>query len=51
MTGSLKKLVEMGEEVDLQVDRSDEMLLEIGEDARRLKNRYPAETIVPEGGE
>jgi hypothetical protein len=28
-----------------------EILLEIGEDARRLKNRYLKETIVPEGGE
>jgi hypothetical protein len=28
-----------------------EILLEIGEDARRLKNRYLKETVVPEGGE
>lgn len=27
------------------------VLREIAEDARRLKNRYPKETVVPEGGE
>lgn len=27
------------------------VLLEIAEDARRLENRYPKETVVPEGGE
>jgi hypothetical protein len=29
----------------------EEILAEIAEDARRLKNRYPKETVVPEGGE
>ncbi|HEY7698936.1 MAG TPA: hypothetical protein VIE88_11000 [Vicinamibacteria bacterium] len=32
-------------------EASQRVLLEIGEDARRLKNRYSKETIVPEGGE
>ena len=33
------------------VEKVQEVLLEIAEDARRLKNRYPKETVVPEGGE
>jgi hypothetical protein len=33
------------------VQKVQEVLLEIAEDARRLKNRYPKETVVPEGGE
>jgi hypothetical protein len=34
-----------------ETTESQEILLEIGEDARRLKNRYLKETVVPEGGE
>jgi len=33
------------------VDRGETILLEIAEDARKLENRYPKETVVPEGGE
>ncbi len=51
MRRSQKELVESRREVDLEADRGEEILLEIAEDARRLKNRYPAETVVPEGGE
>lgn len=32
-------------------ETSQKVLLEIAEDARRLKNRYSKETVVPEGGE
>ena len=39
------------EETTEPVQRVQKVLLEIGEDARRLKNRYPKETVVPEGGE
>ncbi len=45
-------------ELDLSGDAESEVLetghrvlSEIAEDARRLKNRYPKETLVPEGGE
>ncbi|HSF17110.1 MAG TPA: hypothetical protein VLK65_16285 [Vicinamibacteria bacterium] len=41
--------VEAPREAD--VDRAEELLLEITDDARRLENRYLKETIVPEGGE
>lgn len=30
---------------------AEQILLEIREDARRLKGRYSKETVVPEGGE
>jgi hypothetical protein len=33
------------------VDGVEKVLLEIAEDARTLENRYPKETVVPEGGE
>lgn len=33
------------------VETAEQLLLEIAEDARRLKNRYARETVVPEGGE
>jgi hypothetical protein len=33
------------------VDGGERVLLEIAEDARKLENRYPKETVVPEGGE
>jgi hypothetical protein len=36
---------------DVAEETADAVLLEIGEDARRLKNRYAKETVVPEGGE
>lgn len=36
---------------DAELETPDKVLLEIAEDARRLKNRYPKETVVPEGGE
>ncbi len=39
------------EETPEPVKEVQEILLEIGEDARRLKNRYLKETVVPEGGE
>lgn len=46
------------EQVDLDREAEPEttetgqkVLLEIAEDARRLKNRYLKETVVPEGGE
>jgi vacuolar-type H+-ATPase subunit E/Vma4 len=34
-----------------ELTRAERILLEIGEDARRLKSRYSKETVVPEGGE
>jgi hypothetical protein len=34
-----------------ELARAERILLEIREDARRLKNRYLQETVVPEGGE
>jgi hypothetical protein len=33
------------------VESAEELLLEIAEDARRVKHRYARETVVPEGGE
>jgi hypothetical protein len=36
---------------DVAEETADAVLLEIAEDARRLKNRYAKETVVPEGGE
>ena len=36
---------------DRDIDRADRVLLEIADDARKLKDRYLSETIVPEGGE
>ncbi len=39
------------EETTEPVEVQEEVLREIGEDARRLKNRYLKETVVPEGGE
>jgi hypothetical protein len=36
---------------DSGVETADAVLHEIAEDARRLKNRYAKETVVPEGGE
>jgi hypothetical protein len=38
-------------DADSGVETADAVLLEIAEDARRLKNRYAKETVVPEGGE
>lgn len=32
-------------------ERTDRLLLEISDDARRLKDRYLDDTVVPEGGE
>jgi hypothetical protein len=43
--------VDLDREVGPTVETGQEVLLEIAEDARRLKNRYPKETVVPEGGE
>jgi len=34
-----------------ETETGQRVLREIAEDARRLKNRYPKETVVPEGGE
>lgn len=34
-----------------ELTRAEQILLEIREDARRLKSRYSKETVVPEGGE
>jgi hypothetical protein len=36
---------------DQGVENAEELLLEIAEDARRVKSRYAKETVVPEGGE
>jgi len=44
-----KKKIENKHDADL--DSAQRVLLEIAEDARGLKDRYPSETIVPEGGE
>ncbi len=46
---SLRK--EQTERPDEERDRTGRVLLEIAEDARALKDRYPSETLVPEGGE
>ncbi|HEY7820409.1 MAG TPA: hypothetical protein VIG29_19450 [Vicinamibacteria bacterium] len=43
--------VNLDREAEEITETGQEVLLEIAEDARRLKNRYPKETIVPEGGE
>jgi hypothetical protein len=37
--------------VEDELARAERILLEIREDARRLKSRYLKETVVPEGGE
>ena len=42
---------EIGKKHDADVDNVRHVLAEITEDARSLKDRYPGETIVPEGGE
>ena len=42
---------EIDKKYDADVDNARRVLLEIAEDARGLKDRYPSETIVPEGGE
>lgn len=34
-----------------EVENPDKVLLEIADDARKLKSRYLTETVVPEGGE
>jgi hypothetical protein len=47
-----KELVDLRREEESEtVEASERVLAEISEDARRLKNRYPKETRVPEGGE
>ena len=43
--------LDLDREADKTNEAGQEILLEIAEDARRLKNRYPKETVVPEGGE
>jgi hypothetical protein len=43
--------VDLKREAEETTDTGQELLLEIEEDARRLKNRYLKETVVPEGGE
>jgi hypothetical protein len=44
--------VDLDREVEPEVRQTgEEILAEIAEDARRLKNRYPKDTVVPEGGE
>ena len=43
--------VDLDREAEPTTEPVQEVLLEIAEDARRLKNRYPKETVVPEGGE
>ena len=49
MNRKLKEPIELDRDADLE--SAEKVLLEIEEDARRLNNRYPKETIVPEGGE
>jgi len=43
--------VDLDREAEPTTETGQKVLLEIAEDARRLKNRYPKETVVPEGGE
>ena len=43
--------VDLDREAEETTETGQKVLLEIAEDARRLKNRYPKETVVPEGGE
>lgn len=49
MTAKRKEKVDLDREAEIQ--SAEEILLEISEDARRLKGRYARETVVPEGGE
>ena len=43
--------VDLNREAEPDTEPVQRVLLEIAEDAHRLKNRYPKETIVPGGGE
>jgi hypothetical protein len=43
--------IDLDREAETTPETGQKVLLEIAEDARRLKNRYPKETVVPEGGE
>jgi hypothetical protein len=43
--------LDLNGEAEPEIETGQKVLSEIAEDARRLKNRYPKETIVPEGGE
>ncbi len=52
MNPQRKEQVDLNREAEPEtLEPGQKVLLEIQEDARRLKNRYPKEAIVPEGGE
>lgn len=46
---NLKEPIDLVQQDDLT--SAEQILLEIRDDARRLKSRYSKETVVPEGGE
>ncbi len=43
--------VDLNREAEPATEPLHKVLLDIAEDARTLKNRYPKETLVPGGGE